>query len=106
MWLKKSQQRGEWCKRGEHKTGTKRGQGAEALRNITDICFLLSAIRSQTVKFKFCLLNKLAGITGKFEANCEQKPGIKCRDFRFLPHTENINSFSVAHLRKYNVVNL
>lgn len=56
MWLKKRQQRGEWYKRGEHKTGTKRGQGTEALWNITDTCFLLSAIRSQTVKLIQVLL--------------------------------------------------
>lgn len=63
-------------------------------------------MRNQIVKLIQVLLIKLMGVTGKFEANCEQKPGIKCRDFRFLPHTKNINLFSVANLRKYNVVNL
>lgn len=37
----------------------------------------------------FYLLNKLAGIVGKYETNREQKAKIKVRDFTFLLHTEN-----------------
>lgn len=50
MWLKKSQQRGEWYKRSEHKAGTGGDQCTEAFWKIIGICFHLSTMRSQTVK--------------------------------------------------------
>lgn len=62
-------------------------------------------MKNQTVKLiqTFFLFNRLAWFDGNFETNCEKKPGIKCMDFRFLPHAKNINSFWMANLRKYNV---
>lgn len=95
MWLRKSQQSGEWSKRGEPRTVVSRDQDIEDFWNIISVYFLLTAMKNQTVKLiqTFFLFNRLAWFDGKFETNCEKKPGIKCMDFRFLPHAKNINSF-------------